>query len=258
MSARSLVFNVSDTIRGWGRLVRTSEGDWFDPPLPVPLAAGGWSRPVPPPSEYAIPIDDADFDAIAFKVERDGVIEGHVGLVGRWLGDRIQVRHQSTNLPERPLPEWLTPPCPAPAAGWPHSSDQYPNPHADLGELKQTGAAVMVTVFRPSPRQAVLVVAAADIPAVEAQLRLQLPDRLCVVPSRCTGAHVEATQQHVLDTWQRWGVYGCGQTSDQQGQAVVTVDLVRVTDEIADWADAQLTGLVELEPCLSPTSDDRP
>lgn len=258
MTARSLVFGVSDTIRGWGRLVRTPEGDWFDPPLPVALVAGGRSRSVRPPSQYAIPVEGADFDAVAFKVERDGVVEGQAGLIGRWLGDHIRVHQQSTDLPGRPLPEWVTPPCPAPAAGWPHSRDEYPNADADLGELEQTGAAVMVTVFRPSRRQAVLVVAAADIPAVEARLRSQLPDQLCVVPSRCTRAQVEATQQHVLDVWERWGVYGCGRTSDQRGQAVVTVDLVRVSTEIADWADAQLAGLVGLKPCLSPVHDGGP
>lgn len=69
---------------------------------------------------------------------------------------------------------------------------------------------------------------------------------------------MKATQQHVLDIWQRWGVYGCGRTSDEQGQAVVTVDLVRVTNEIAGWADAQLAGLVELNPCLSPAHDGGP
>jgi hypothetical protein len=49
--------------------------------------------------------------------------------------------------------------------------------------LRETGAAVAVTVFRPSEDQAVLVVAAADPEAVEAQLRPQLGQLLCVVPS---------------------------------------------------------------------------
>jgi hypothetical protein len=100
MGARSLVLNVSDTIRGRGRLVRTPTGDWFDPPLPVALAAGGRGRPVRAPSQYAIPVDGADFDAVARRVERDGIVEGHAGLVGRWLGDRIRVHHQSIELPE--------------------------------------------------------------------------------------------------------------------------------------------------------------
>jgi hypothetical protein len=258
MSARSLVFDVSDTIRAWGRLVRTPTGDWFDPPLPVALAGGGGSRPVPAPSPYAIPVDGADLDAVASRVERDGVVEGRAGLVGQWLGDRIRVHHQSAERPERPAAGWVVPPCAAPAGDWPRSPDEYPNSHVDLEDLEQTGAAVMVTVFRPGPRQSVLVVAAADVAAVEERLRPRLLDGLCVVPSRCTRAHVEATQQHVLDVWQRWGVCGCGRTSDEQGQAVVTVDLVRVTDEIAGWVDAQLAGLVELEPWLLPAPDGGP
>jgi hypothetical protein len=167
MSARSLVFDVPDTIRGWGRLVRTPNGDWFDPPLPVALAAGGGSRPVRPPSQYAVPVDGADFNAVVHRVERDGVVEGHAGLVGRWFRDRIRVHHQSTQLPERPAPGWVVPPCAAPAGDWPRNPDEYPNFHVDVDDLEQTGAAVMVTVFRPSPRQAVLVVAAADVAAVE-------------------------------------------------------------------------------------------
>jgi hypothetical protein len=61
---------------------------------------------------------------------------------------------------------------------------QVDNLDFDLGDLEDTGAAVTTVIFRPSADQAVLVVAATDIATVEARLRPQLPDRLCVLPSR--------------------------------------------------------------------------
>lgn len=195
---------------------------------------------------------------VSTPVCNDGcVVEGHAGLVGRWLGDRIRVHQESTELTEPRAPGWVVPPCAAPAGDWPCSPDEYPNSDVDLDDLGQIGAAVTATVFRPSPRQAVLVVAAADVATVEERLRPRLLDGLCVVPSRCTRAYVGGTQQHVLDVWQR-GVYGCGRSSDERGQGVLTVDLVRVTDEIDGWVDAQLAGLVELKPCLSPVHDRGP
>ncbi len=37
MDIRSLRFDVGHEVCGWGRLVRTVEGDFFDPPIPVRL-----------------------------------------------------------------------------------------------------------------------------------------------------------------------------------------------------------------------------
>jgi hypothetical protein len=71
---------------------------------------------------------------------------------------------------------------PAPADGWPRLTWKHGN--YDLGDLTDTGAAVTVTTFRPSDDQGVLVVAAADTDAVEARLRPQLGELLCVVASR--------------------------------------------------------------------------
>lgn len=252
MDVRSLIFDVSDEIHGWGRLLRAPDGDWFDPPLPVTMVGNARGRPLPPPSGYAIPIEGADFDAVEFRTERDGVIEGHATIVGRWLGNRIEVHHQSVRRPEHPVPLWSDPPCQAPPGGWPQSLYEHQSINRDLGTLEETGAAVMVAIFRPSPNQAVLVVAATDVAAVEAQLRPQLPDQLCVVASRCTRAALEAAQAHLHARLERWGVYGNGRSCDEQGQAVIIVDLVRVTDEIARWAETQPAGMVVLKPCLTP------
>jgi len=132
------------------------------------------------------------------------------------------------------------------------NESQVDNLDLHLGDLEDTGAAVTTVIFRPSDDQAVLVVAVTDIAAVEAQLRSQLPDRLCVVPSRWTRAQLDQAQEHLLASWDQWGIYGSGPRCDEQAQATMTATLVRVTDEIADWIDTQPDGLVGLEPCLAP------
>ncbi|MBA3906589.1 MAG: hypothetical protein H0X35_07895 [Pseudonocardiales bacterium] len=113
-----------------------------------------------------------------------------------------------------------------------------------------------MAVFRPDPNQAVLVVAAVDIVAVEAQLRPQLLDRLCVVPSRWSREQLDGVTTQLWERARQWGVYGTGQSCDEQAQAVVHVKLESVTDEIASWADTQPVGLVVLKPCLTPIGID--
>jgi hypothetical protein len=252
MDARSLVLRVGDEISGWGRLVRASDGDWFDPPLAVPaIGYGPEGRPPPRPSSYGLPVEGADFDAVESRYERDAAIDGFAKIYGVWLADRISIQGQSTEHVETVFPRWSDPPCEPPAAGWPHGRHND-NMDVDLGELEATGAAVTTVIFRPSDDQTVLVVAATDIAAVEARLRPQLPDRLCVVASRCTRAQLDQAEEHLLAMWDQWGIYQSGAQCDEQAQATMTATLVRVTDEIADWIDTQPDGLIALEPCLIP------
>jgi hypothetical protein len=69
----------------------------------------------------------------------------------------------------------------------------------DLGGLELIGAAVAVTLFRLGPNRAVivLVVAAGDVAAVEARLRPQLGESLCVVPSRWTKAQLDTVGDYL-------------------------------------------------------------
>lgn len=103
-----------------------------------------------------------------------------------------------------------------------------------------------------------LVVAATDIAAVEAQLRPQLPDRLCIVASRWTRWQLDAAHEHLRARWEQWGIYGTGPSCDEHAQATMTAKLVRVTDEIASWADGRPAGLVTLDPCLTPAAAHEP
>jgi hypothetical protein len=123
----------------------------------------------------------------------------------------------------------------------------------DMGDLQTTGAAVTTVLFRPSDDQAVLVVAASDIAAVEARLRPQLHERLCVVPSRWTQQQLDDAERHFASMAEPWRLYGWGPRCDERAQATMTAELVTVTDEIARWVATQPDGLVSMEPCLRPT-----
>lgn len=122
----------------------------------------------------------------------------------------------------------------------------------DVGDLMESGAAVTLVTYRPSPDQAVLVVAANDVAAVEHHLRPQLHDRLCIVPSRWSRADIDGVSHQLREAWDRWRLFGVGETADENAQACVVAQLTRVTSEIADWAESQPNGLLVLRPWLSP------
>ena len=82
----------------------------------------------------------------------------------------------------------------------------------DLGDLRDTGAAVAVTLFRPSEDRAVLVVAASDQAAVEARLRPQLGVLLCVVPSRWTKAQLDEIRDYLWERREQWQLSRMGTT----------------------------------------------
>jgi len=74
----------------------------------------------------------------------------------------------------------------------------------DYGDLESSGAMVTRVIFRPSAGQEVLVVAATDVDAVTRQLSPQLPDQLCVVPSRFTRAQLDKVRDVLLSHWREW------------------------------------------------------
>jgi hypothetical protein len=106
----------------------------------------------------------------------------------------------------------------------------------DLGDLRETRAAVAVTLFRPGPDLAVLVVAASDVAAVEARLRPQLGESLCIVPSRWTNAELDAVGDYLHRHHEQWALYQWGPQNTGDGQAHMAARLVRVLPEIAACA----------------------
>jgi hypothetical protein len=112
-------------------------------------------------------------------------------------------------------------------------------------------------LFHPAKNQAVLVVAAADLAAVEARLRPQLGTSLCVVPSRWTQDQLGAVRDHLHQRWQHWNLLRLGPEHGEDGQAHIAAGLVRVLPEIVVWAASLPSGIVALEPWLTLVRGDR-
>ena len=267
MDFASLIIREGDRVTASGRLVRSETGDWFEPPVPV-TANFPLVRRVRPAWPGSVRIVGADFGAeLTGRFERDGAVEGSATLTGTWAADRLQVERHDLHVPRhRQIANWTVPPCPPPEGGWPHQTRvhgvkdgptgerpaaQYARLHYDLGDLRETGAAVATTTFRPSEDQAVLVVAAADPEAVEAHLRPQLGELLCVILSKWTKADLEAVGAHLLAHHDDWNLYGWGDTSTEDGQAQITARLTRTLPEIATWAASLPAGILGLEPWLT-------
>jgi hypothetical protein len=247
-----LVLRPGDRAGAWGRLVRTAQGTWFEPPLAVtPVLVH--HRPVSPPSRLAVPVCGADFTLVAQRYELDGDLEGWAAIDGIWTGSELRAGRHSRRRPEPdPTPAWRTPPCPPPPGGWPHGTNYAGNLDFDLGDLSDSGAAVTVVMFRPGAGRAVLVVAAADPEAVEARLRPQLGQRLCVVPSRWARHDIDAVRGHLRRHWEDWNIYQSAVAASEDAQALVTASLAQVLPEIAAWAATLPAGILTLKPWLVP------
>jgi hypothetical protein len=258
MDFDSLVLRDGDRITATGLLIRNDEGDWLQPHLPF-AAPEPRERPVGLVSRGAVRITGADFAILASRREEAGVVDGSATISGAWSRDQILVDQQT--LPQaRPreawVSPWVNPPCPPPSGGWPPVTRRGDiSLDFDLGDLEDTGAAVSVTLFRPGDNQAVLVVAAGDQAAVEAHLRPQLGDLLCVVPSRWTKAQLDEIRDHLSDRSEQWALLQWGPRSDEVGQANITAGLARVLPEIAAWANALPDGILVLEPWLAPQQE---
>jgi hypothetical protein len=237
VDARSMVFEVGDRVTGWGRLVADAEGEWLDLARVDSLV---WSARPRPRSHRAVRLIGARFGPNSTAT-----------VTGVWLGDAIQVQDQSPDGPAAPVHvEWTTPPCPAPDGGWPRGKPDD-NLVFDLGELQTDGTAVSVVIFRPSAEQAVLVVAADDVEAVRTVLVPQLPGRVCVVPSRWSRAQLDQVRVHLDEHWADWYLDVWGERADEHGQLAIEVELLRVTNALADWADTLPDGLLTLVPSLT-------
>jgi hypothetical protein len=255
MDLSGLLFDVGDWVTGRGGLVRDVDGDWLDFAFVLPLGGLPTRR-----SPLAVRLLGAGPDAGSGGV--GDYVSAGVTITGAWLGDAIRVITQTAApVPPRPTPRrtsrWTTPPCPPPLGGWPRTS---PDDNLDveigedLEELRSAGTAITTVIFRPGEDQAVLVVAAADVAAVEATLRPKLSDRLCVVRSRWSRAQLDAVRDQIVARFAEWGVVSVGESADANAQPLLSMRLVRVTPDFATWADTQPDGLLTVEPALVPAS----
>lgn len=253
MDFDALVLRDGDRVTATGLLIRNDQGDWLEPHLPM-APPGGGERRVGSVWRGAVRITGADFAALANRVEQDGAVQGSATVTGVWSGDQLRVDQQTPPPPRAAwVHPWVIPPCPPPPGGWPPGVPwaDMPLKH-DLGDLRDTGAAVAVTLFRPSEDRAVLVVAASDQAAVEARLRPQLGVLLCVVPSRWTKAQLDEIRDYLWERHEQWQLLGSGPHHTDDGQARMTARLARVLPEIAAWANSLPDGIVALDPWLAP------
>lgn len=220
--------------------------------MPLPLIE---TAQPPTRSHRSVRLIGADFDAVPTEFGPQ-TTPGHATVTGIWLGDAIQVLSQSPIAPPaEAVPDWTTPPCPAPSGGWPRGN---PDDNLDFDADDLDSIAASVVVFRPSHDQAVLVVAATDIDAVKAVLEPQLPHRLCVVPSRWTRPQLDAVRAHLDAHHKDWDLDMWGPAADDRGQPYFEAALLRVTAEIAAWAATLPDGLLKLMPSLSPAARPDP
>jgi hypothetical protein len=255
MDIDALVVRDGDQVQASGRLVLDRSGEWFEPRLSV-IGRSGRERYVRPVwGVGAVRVVGADFAALSNRFERNGDVEGWAFLSGLWFRQQLVVEKQAAPRADTaPVHSWVSPPCAPPHGGWPavvRRGDvelEY-----DLGDLRETGAAVTVTLFHPGEGQAVLVIAASDVAAVEAQLRPQLGRSLCIVSSRWSKAQLDAVGDHLLRHHEQWSIYEWGPRNDHDGQAHVHARLARVLPEIAAWAGTVPSGILLLDPWLMPT-----
>lgn len=259
MDFASLIIREGDRVEASGRVVRNETGDWFEPPIAILLVENSLSRTVKPAWRGSVRIANVDFDELTNRFERDGAVEGRASLTGVWIGSHLQVEHQAPpKRRPRESPRRKTPPCPPPPGGWPRQTRELwqrgeKNLDFDLGDLPETGAAVAVATFRPGKDQAVLVVAAADPEAVEARLRPQLGQLLCVVPSKWTKAEFEAVRARLRAHFEGWNLYYLASGTAEDGQAHITARLTRMLPEVAAWAANLPAGILDIEPWLTRT-----
>lgn len=111
MDVDALVVRDGDRVRALGRLVRNSQGDWFQPDLPV-AEPGGLERAVRPAWQAgAVRVVGADVGAVTNLFERDGAVEGWALVTGTWSGGQLHVEQQAAPPRSAWRPRWLTPPA---------------------------------------------------------------------------------------------------------------------------------------------------
>ncbi|TDW98590.1 hypothetical protein EV647_3314 [Kribbella sp. VKM Ac-2566] len=245
MAARDLVFGVGDRVRTWGRFVARADGDWLDLARVHDLTwkAPGWK------SDRSVRLIGAAGEAVAAGIAANRGL-GYVSVVGIWGDESIEVEVLSAEIPAREArAARRDPPCPPPPGGWRHGVVEL---DVDLRDRESSGPIVNLAIFRPSPEQEVLVVAATDVDAVIRRLSPKLPRQLCVVPSRFTRAQIDEVYDVLHANGRDWRLESFGTGSDEQAQPFIAAMMFRVTAEMAEWADALPEGLVRLEPTLSP------
>ena len=256
MDLAAVMFDVGDTVTGWGEIRDDGDGVWFDPPHPIPLVGlpPGQRRPR---SRNAVRLLDLDWPRIA---EQTATQPGPVwsSITGIWRGDDLRVLSQRlappSGRPQEAFPDWSVPPCPAPEGGWP-IGDQLDL--VDLDLLQSSENCVTTVTYRPRPDIVVLVIAVTDVAAAEAQWRSLVGSRLCVVSSRWSKQQLEEITARLVANYRTWGISMVSRRVDNDAQSWVEAEVLRITPDLAAWAQALPDGVLELRPTLVPLNAAR-
>ncbi|MFI0448202.1 hypothetical protein [Actinomadura sp. 6N118] len=252
MDVRELILRSGGRVRASGRVVSLDDAVWFEPPLPQnqPLYPPG-QEPAPCRSGYGVGVTGVDVRRLDRRRDKDGAVEGYARLTGTWLGDHLVADLQEPPVWHSPVvPEWKLPPCPAPAGGWPHQARRLEGPSEQ--ECAALGITCVVT-FRPSPSQAVLVLAAERPQQARKVLGPRYGERLCVVPSRWSQAQLKAVTEQA-DMVEQWLAYKWMMTATADGQVLVTIDVVHVLPAFAQWMTTTPDGLIRVRAWLTPVT----
>jgi hypothetical protein len=250
MTLRKRVLRDGALVQAAGQVIAVDGAVWFQPPLPQRLVKVVPPRP-PQPDKLAIPAQGVDLDELSDVRRVGGALQGSATLTGNWSGGRLYVTAQSPPAwPPRYAPAWHRTPCPPPAGGWPQVDQDFFRGVPE--ELRRSGAIVHLSLRRPSPTQAVLVVAAAQAAEVEQALRPLFGASICVVPSRWTRSYIDSIRHHLDQHWDPWLIYTSGETSDDDGQLRIGLQLVHVRPGLAAWADTLPDSPLLVEAWLRP------
>lgn len=237
-----------DRVSAVGRYVAREDGDWLDMALVDDLMR----HPPDWKSQYSLPLIGLDPARVPSDWGPDRrTFPGRVHVYGVWDGTAISVDEQAPVRQPRHRPPTFRPPCAPPAGGWNRTTASRKMP--ELEGLLASGAAAAVRWLREDSGAVVLIVAATDVELVRSVLGPRLPGRLCVVASRYRPEQIREVEQmlhaHARDCGlQIWSAAGL----DQDGQLHAHAELVRVTDELAAWADTLPDGLLDLHPTITP------
>lgn len=250
MDLDRLVLRDGIRVAAFGRVVALGEECWFDPPLPIPLVlyAPG-AEPAPRPSGVGVRVEGVDLERISERRSKDGATEGWARLGGVWREDRLIVDEQGVDADGAPdlVTSWTVPPCAPPVGGWPRGEIDH---DSDLWE--GADEIIAVTMFRPSSRRVVAVIASDDPALTRSRLGARLGNRLCVVPSRWTRAQVAEVRAQLHAHFDDWALFESGESASSDGQLEISIQVVRVLPALADFAAGVPEGLLVVDPWLVP------
>ena len=254
MSVRDLVVRPGGRVSASGRYVARADGDWLD------MAGTGdlIQHPQDWMSNHSVQLLGLNQAAIptAWGPE-NAIMPGRVRVTGVWDGKATISVEKQTPVERDWKRRHFHIPCPPPDGGWdpaPTADDPHEVPEVPELETLRASGAIALDIWVHEPGGAhVLIVAATDVELVRSVLGPRLTRRLCIIASRYSAAHVREVEDVLHSRFRDWGLQSSrphGLADD--GQPHAEASLVRVTDELATWADNLPDGLLELHPVMTP------